>query len=112
VFCFAGMQGQAAAMLMVGLADLHFSFLTSDLDPLCARLLPCPTQNVRGSVGLPMPGTSLAVVDPDTLEPVPAGEAGLILARGPGVMQVGQGWLARVRLRHRGPRHRFAMSAK
>ena len=44
--------------------------------------------NVRGSLGLPTPGTSLRVVDPQTLEPVEAGHQGLILARGPGIMQV------------------------
>ena len=44
--------------------------------------------NVRGSLGLPIPGTSLRVVDPQTLESVEAGCQGLVLARGPGVMQV------------------------
>ena len=43
--------------------------------------------NVRGSVGLPIPGTSLRVVDPEALTPVHDGGQGLILARGPGVMQ-------------------------
>jgi len=43
--------------------------------------------NVRGSVGLPVPGTSLRVVDPEGLTPVEDGRQGLILARGPGVMQ-------------------------
>jgi long-chain acyl-CoA synthetase len=41
--------------------------------------------NVRGTVGRPLPGTELRVVDPETLLPVPPGEKGLILARGPGV---------------------------
>jgi len=43
-------------------------------------------QNVRGSVGVAVPGTELRVVDPATLEPVPDGTQGLVLARGPGVM--------------------------
>lgn len=30
-------------------------------------------ENVRGSVGLPIPGTAVRVVDPDTLQPVPEG---------------------------------------
>jgi len=46
-----------------------------------------PAGNVRGSVGLPVPGTSLRVVDPEALTPVEDGRQGLILARGPGVMQ-------------------------
>jgi long-chain acyl-CoA synthetase len=40
---------------------------------------------VRGTVGLPIPGTRLRVVDPDTLRDLPDGEQGLVLARGPGV---------------------------
>ncbi|CAL8470153.1 g9695 [Coccomyxa elongata] len=44
-------------------------------------------ENVRGSVGLPIPGTAVRVVDPDTLQPVPEGQQGLLLARGPGVMK-------------------------
>ena len=44
-------------------------------------------RNVRGSVGQPIPGTSLRFVHPETLADVADGEQGLILARGPGVMQ-------------------------
>lgn len=36
----------------------------------CACVL---VQNVRGSVGVPTPGTTLKVVDPVTFEPVPDG---------------------------------------
>lgn len=43
-------------------------------------------QNIRGSVGLPTPGTELRVVDPESLEPLPAGGQGAVLARGPGIM--------------------------
>ncbi|KAG1659137.1 hypothetical protein FOA52_013806 [Chlamydomonas sp. UWO 241] len=43
--------------------------------------------NVRGAIGKEMPGTSLRVVDPETLTDVADGALGLILARGPGVMQ-------------------------
>lgn len=43
-------------------------------------------QNVRGSVGLPTPGTEMRIVDPETLAPVADGQQGLVLARGPGVM--------------------------
>ena len=39
-----------------------------------------------GSVGLPLPGTSFRIVDPDTLEPVSPGQPGLILIGGNQVM--------------------------
>ena len=39
-----------------------------------------------GSVGMPLPGTSFRIVDPDTLETLPNGEAGLILIGGNQVM--------------------------
>lgn len=38
------------------------------------------------AAGLPTPGTQLRVVDPESLQDVPDGQQGLILARGPGVM--------------------------
>ena len=34
-----------------------------------------------------MPGTVLKIVDPDTLQELPDGHQGLILAKGPGVMR-------------------------
>ena len=40
----------------------------------------------EGSVGLPLPGVALKVVDPDTGAMRPAGEAGLLMIRGPNVM--------------------------
>lgn len=39
-----------------------------------------------GTIGLPLPGISVKIVDPDTWEPVPQGSAGLLLVRGPNVM--------------------------
>lgn len=39
-----------------------------------------------GSVGMPLPGTSCKIVDPETLEDIPTGEAGMILIGGPQVM--------------------------
>ena len=42
----------------------------------CRRAL--PKQNVRGSVGFPIPGTSLRLVDPETLKDVPPGQQGLV----------------------------------
>lgn len=40
-----------------------------------------------GSVGMPLPGTSCMVVDPETYEELPTGEAGMILIGGAQVMQ-------------------------
>ncbi|WP_370979413.1 acyl-[ACP]--phospholipid O-acyltransferase [Agaribacterium sp. ZY112] len=40
----------------------------------------------KGSVGMPLPGTSIRIVDPDTFEPLPNGEAGMILIGGVQIM--------------------------
>ncbi len=41
----------------------------------------------RGTVGRPLPGVSVRIVDPDSFEPVPLGTAGLLLVKGPNLMQ-------------------------
>lgn len=41
----------------------------------------------RGSIGRPLPGVSLRIVDPETGAPRPVGQAGLLLVRGPNVMR-------------------------
>lgn len=46
----------------------------------------------RGSVGRPLPGVSVRIVDPETKAPLPPGEAGLVLVRGANVMR---GYLGR-----------------
>ncbi len=46
----------------------------------------------RGRIGQPLPGISVRIVTPDTLAPPPPGEPGLLLVRGPNVMQ---GYLGR-----------------
>ena len=43
--------------------------------------------NKQGSVGMPLPGTSCMVVDPDSFEELATGEAGMILIGGVQVMQ-------------------------
>lgn len=40
-----------------------------------------------GSVGMPLPGSSVRIVDPQTLEELPTGSDGMILIGGPQVMQ-------------------------
>lgn len=40
----------------------------------------------RGKIGHPLPGVSVRIVDPVTRAPLPVGQAGLMLVRGPNVM--------------------------
>jgi len=40
----------------------------------------------RGTVGQPLPGVSVQIVDPDTFSPLPPESAGMLLVRGPNVM--------------------------
>ncbi len=46
-----------------------------------------PWQNVRLTSGKPLPGTEIKIVDVETSEPVAVGQKGLVLLRGPQVMQ-------------------------
>ncbi|MFV1951689.1 MAG: AMP-binding protein [Nitrospinota bacterium] len=39
-----------------------------------------------GTIGLPIPGVSLKIVDPETFQKLPNGEEGLLLVKGPNVM--------------------------
>ncbi len=41
----------------------------------------------RGRIGHPLPGVSVRIVDPDTMQPLPPDTPGLLLVRGPNVMQ-------------------------
>ncbi|MEO1761657.1 MAG: AMP-binding protein [Cyanobacteria bacterium J06629_18] len=43
--------------------------------------------NLRGSAGLPIPGTEVKIVDLETRKELPNGEKGLVLLKGPQVMQ-------------------------
>jgi len=44
-------------------------------------------ENLRGSAGLPIPGTEIRIADLDTAEPLPQGSRGLVLTKGPQLMQ-------------------------
>lgn len=44
-------------------------------------------ENLRGSAGQPIPGTEIAIVDPESRRSLLKGQRGLVLARGPQVMQ-------------------------
>ena len=46
----------------------------------------------RGKIGHPLPGISVRIVDPQTFAPQPVGQPGLLLVRGPNIMQ---GYLGR-----------------
>jgi acyl-[acyl-carrier-protein]-phospholipid O-acyltransferase / long-chain-fatty-acid--[acyl-carrier-protein] ligase len=46
----------------------------------------------RGTVGRPLPGVSVRIVDPDSFESLPIGTAGMLLVKGPNVMH---GYLGR-----------------
>lgn len=56
-------------------------------DRLDTRYWKVQVANKEGTVGLPLPGTSFRIVDPDTLEVLPTGTDGLILIGGPQVMK-------------------------
>lgn len=45
-----------------------------------------PWHNLRGADGQPILGTQIQIVDPETRRPLPSGQQGLILIRGPQVM--------------------------
>jgi long-chain acyl-CoA synthetase len=46
-----------------------------------------PQRNVRGADGEPIPDTETRIVDPETFKPLPTETRGLVLIRGPQVMQ-------------------------
>jgi long-chain acyl-CoA synthetase len=46
-----------------------------------------PWRNLRGSSGQPIPGTEVKIINPETRQPIPAGERGLVLLKGPQIMQ-------------------------
>ena len=46
----------------------------------------------RGKIGHPLPGVSVRIVDPDTMQPLETGAPGLLLVRGPNIFQ---GYLGR-----------------
>lgn len=46
-----------------------------------------PWHNVRGTAGQPLPATEARIVDPETRQPLPPEEKGLVMVRGPQVMR-------------------------
>jgi acyl-[acyl-carrier-protein]-phospholipid O-acyltransferase/long-chain-fatty-acid--[acyl-carrier-protein] ligase len=81
-------------------AKFHISILegygTTETSPVASVNIPdqldttyWKTQlgNTPGTVGMPLPGTSFRIVDPNTLQELATGEDGLILIGGPQVMK-------------------------
>jgi acyl-[acyl-carrier-protein]-phospholipid O-acyltransferase/long-chain-fatty-acid--[acyl-carrier-protein] ligase len=66
---------------------------TTELSPLVSVNVPRSRSQSReidckeGSVGRPVPGVSVKIVDPETFEPLPSGAAGMLLVKGPNVMK-------------------------
>ncbi|WP_035989484.1 long-chain fatty acid--CoA ligase [Leptolyngbya sp. KIOST-1] len=58
--------------------------LTETAPVLSARR---PWHNLRGAAGQPIPFTEVKIVDPETRQELPQGSQGLVLARGPQVME-------------------------
>jgi long-chain acyl-CoA synthetase len=46
-----------------------------------------PWRNLLGSSGQPIPGTEVKIIDPETRVPLPTGKRGLVLLKGPQIMQ-------------------------
>jgi acyl-[acyl-carrier-protein]-phospholipid O-acyltransferase / long-chain-fatty-acid--[acyl-carrier-protein] ligase len=62
----------------------------TELSPVVAVNLPPRAGELRsrrGTVGRPLPGVAVRIVDPQTRAERPAGEEGLVLVKGPNVMQ-------------------------
>ncbi|HBE36479.1 MAG TPA: long-chain fatty acid--CoA ligase [Cyanobacteria bacterium UBA11368] len=69
---------------IVGIEVLVGYGLTETAPVVTARRL---DDNLRGSAGKPLPGTEIRIVDPETWKDVKPGSRGLVLIRGPQVMQ-------------------------
>ena len=69
---------------IIGMEILEGYGLTETSPVLTARR---SCHNVRGSAGQPIPETEIRIVDPQTRETLSSGEKGLVLARGPQIMQ-------------------------
>jgi len=69
---------------IVGVQVLVGYGLTETSPVLTARR---PWRNLRGASGQPIPQTEIRIVDPESRQPLLQGERGVILARGPQIMQ-------------------------
>ena len=76
--------------------DVHEGYGTTETTPVASSNMPdvlvpdywfVQQGGREGTVGLPLPGSMFKIVDPVTLEELPAGEAGLILIGGAQIMK-------------------------
>jgi len=76
--------------------DIYEGYGTTETTPVVSVNLPdvlvpghwsVHQGNKEGTVGLPLPGSAFRIVDPETFEELPAGEAGLILIGGTQIMR-------------------------
>ena len=68
-------------------------YCTTELSPVAALNIPdvkigeyTQTGHKEGTVGMPLPGIAVKIVDPDTYKMLPPGEPGLLMVKGPNVM--------------------------
>ncbi len=69
---------------MAGLEIINGYGLTETSPMLTARR---PEHNLRGTAGKPLQNTEIRIVDPDSRQTLSSGTIGLVLARGPQIMQ-------------------------
>ena len=76
--------------------DIMEGYGTTEVAPVASCNLPdtinqgdwhVHISNKIGSVGLPLPGSAFRIVDPDSLEELPLGDAGMVSVGGPQVMK-------------------------
>jgi acyl-[acyl-carrier-protein]-phospholipid O-acyltransferase/long-chain-fatty-acid--[acyl-carrier-protein] ligase len=75
--------------------EVYEGYGTTETTPVASTNLPdsllddftVQVSNRPGTVGIPLPGSQFRIVDPDTLEALPIGEAGLILIGGTQIMK-------------------------
>lgn len=79
-------ESQAELENIVGMGKLLEVYGMTETSPL-TTMNPSKGKKKLGSIGLPILNTDLKLVDPNTNKPVPIGEAGEILVRGPQVMK-------------------------
>ncbi len=89
--CFCGaapfpVESQKALESIVGEGKVLEVYEMTETSPLTA-MNPYKGKRKLGSIGLPALNTEIKLVDPDTREEVPLGEAGEICVRGPQVMK-------------------------
>ena len=79
-------ESQEELESIIGKGKLLELYGMTELSPV-ATMNPSRGEKKLGTVGMPIQNVDLKIVDPDTRKPVPLGEPGEILVKGPMVMQ-------------------------